>query len=326
MIIALAGGVGGAKLVHGLAQTLPPERLLAVVNTGDDFTHLGLPVCPDLDTVMYTLAGLANPETGWGIAGESWRFMDSLGRLGGETWFRLGDQDLATHVRRKGLLGAGLSLSAATRELASALGVRHRLVPATDDPLRTRVTTDAGEIDFQDYFVRQQCRPTLRALRFEGAAQARPSPAFAEALADPALEAVVICPSNPYLSIDPVLAIGGVREALTAIDVPVIAVSPIVGGQAIKGPAAKIMRELGREPSALEVARHYRGLVDGLVIDTADAGDANAIAALGMTPHVTGTVMKSDADRASLASEVLALAARLRQTAAQGSSTRRRTA
>lgn len=316
MIIALAGGVGGAKLVHGLAQVLAPDKLLAVVNTGDDFTHLGLPICPDLDTVMYTLAGRANPELGWGIAGESWRFMEALERLGGETWFRLGDQDLATHVRRSGLLSAGHTLSEVTAQLMAALGVTHRVVPMSDDPVRTRVMTDAGELAFQDYFVRRRCEPVLRGLRFQGAERARPSAAFLEALRDPGLEAVVICPSNPYLSIDPMLALPGVREALAALAAPVVAVSPIVGGQAIKGPAAKIMRELGRESSSLEVARHYRGLVDALVVDHADASDAKAIAGLGLAPQVTGTVMRSDASRADLAREVVAIATRLQRKGA----------
>lgn len=306
LVVALAGGVGGAKLVHGLAQVLPPDQLLAVVNVGDDFTHLGLRVCPDLDTVMYTLAGLANPQTGWGLAGETWNFMQALERLDGETWFRLGDQDIATHVRRTGLLAAGQTLTEATRQLAQALGVAHRMVPASNDPVSTRVTTDEGKLAFQDYFVRRHCEPTLRSLQFAGVQQAQPSPAFVEALRDPQLTAVIICPSNPYLSIDPILAIPGVREALDALAAPVIAISPIVGGQAIKGPAAKIMRELGREASALEVARHYAGVVDGLVLDTADAAQAQAVAALGLSPRVTGTVMTTDADRASLARDVLA--------------------
>lgn len=305
-IIALAGGVGGAKLVQGLAQVLAPEQLLAVVNTGDDFVHLGVQICPDLDTVMYTLAGRANPVTGWGIEGESWHFMDAMERLGGETWFRLGDQDLATHLRRTQLLAAGHSLSEVTTSLASHLGIAHRIVPATDDRLQTRVMTDAGELAFQDYFVRLRCEPVLRGLRFEGAGQARLSPAFADALHDPQLRAIVICPSNPYLSIDPVLALPGVREALKERRVPVLAVSPIVAGDAIKGPAAKIMRELGHEPSVVEVARHYRGLVDALVIDHADTEAAAAIDALGLTPQITHTVMKSPGDRARLAAEVLA--------------------
>lgn len=304
-IIALAGGVGGAKLVQGLTQVLDPEQLLAVVNTGDDFVHLGVHICPDLDTVMYTLAGRANPVTGWGIDGESWHFMAAMERLGGETWFRLGDQDLATHVRRTELLAAGHTLSEVTARLSHALGIAHPIAPATDNPLQTRVLTDAGELAFQDYFVRQRCEPVLRGLRFDGAAQARLSPAFASALQDPALTAVVICPSNPYLSIDPILAVPGVREALRQRRVPVVAVSPIVAGQALKGPAAKIMRELGREPSVVEVARHYQGLADALVIDTSDRAAAPAIAALGLTPQITDTVMTSTADRARLASEVL---------------------
>ncbi|MFT3721121.1 2-phospho-L-lactate transferase [Pseudorhodoferax sp.] len=308
MIIALAGGVGGAKLVDGLAAVLPPAELLAVVNTGDDFDHLGLRVCPDLDTVMYTLAGRANPETGWGLAGESWQFMQALERLGGETWFRLGDQDLATHVRRTGLLAQGRTLSEVTASLCAALGVAHRVLPMSDDPVRTMVRIDEGEIGFQDYFVRRHCEPVLRGLRYAGAEAARPAPGLLQALGDARLRAIVLCPSNPYLSIAPLLAMPGMRERLRAARVPVVAVSPIVGGQAIKGPAAKIMRELGHAPSALEVARHYRGLVDGCVLDHADAALSEDVAALGIAPLVTATVMHAREDRARLAQEVLAFA------------------
>jgi LPPG:FO 2-phospho-L-lactate transferase len=311
MILALAGGVGGAKLVHGLARILLPEELTAVVNTGDDFEHLGLKICPDLDTVMYTLAGAANPQTGWGLDSESWRFMEALERLGGETWFRLGDQDLATHVRRTRMLAAGETLSAVTAALCSAFGVRHRLVPMSDQRVSTVVATAEGELPFQDYFVRRHCEPVLQSLRFDGAAKAHPSGGFLQALAAPQLRAVVICPSNPYLSIDPLLAVTGVREALQQARVPVIAVSPIVGGEAIKGPAAKIMRELGHEACALEVARHYGALLDGFVLDHADAASAAGVEALGIAPLVTGTVMRSDADREQLGRDVLAFAARL---------------
>ncbi len=306
MIVALAGGVGGAKLVDGLARLLAPGELLAVINTGDDFEHLGLQVCPDLDTVMYTLAGLANTETGWGQAGESWHFMQALEGLGGETWFRLGDRDLATHVRRTQLLADGRTLSQVTRLLCDALGVRHRVVPMSDDSVRTVVDTSEGALPFQHYFVQRRCEPVLKGLHFGGAANAQPQSQWLGALRDPGLRAIVICPSNPYLSIEPMLAIPGIREAIQHAPAPVVAVSPIVGGQAIKGPAAKIMRELGYEPSALEVARHYAGLVDALVIDTADAGAAQAIAALGVHPLVTGTVMSTDAHREQLARDLLA--------------------
>ncbi|EER58376.1 LPPG domain protein containing protein [Acidovorax delafieldii 2AN] len=308
MIIALAGGVGGAKLVHGLAAVLPPEALQVVVNTGDDFDHLGLRVCPDLDTVMYTLAGRANPETGWGLAGETWHFMEALQRLGGETWFRLGDQDLATHVRRTCRLAAGETLSQVTAQLCQSLGIAHPVAPMTNEPVRTMVHTADGELGFQDYFVRRQCAPEVLGLRYAGAAQARPSPALTQALRDPRLRAIVICPSNPYLSIAPLLALPGMRAQLRQAGVPVIAVSPIVGGAAIKGPAAKIMCELGLEVSALEVARHYSPLIDACVLDHADAALASAVNALGIAPLVTGTVMRSMPDRIQLAHEVLGFA------------------
>jgi len=311
MIITLAGGVGGAKLVDGFARLLPSDELLAVVNTGDDFEHLGLQVSPDLDTVMYTLAGLANPQTGWGLAGESWRFLEALERLGGETWFRLGDQDLATHVRRTRMLAEGRPLSDVTTALCNAFGISHRIAPMSDDCVKTMVDTDEGELAFQDYFVRRHCEPMLRGLRYVGASVARPAPALLQALRAPHLRSIVICPSNPYLSIDPLLAIPGVHEALRAAGKPVIAVSPIIGGQAIKGPAAKIMRELGREVSALEVARHYGSLLDGFVFDHADAAMADAVAALGIAPLVTGTVMTSEAHRQQLAGDVLAFATTL---------------
>lgn len=316
MILALAGGVGGAKLVDGLARCVPSGELLAAVNTGDDFEHLGLRICPDLDTVMYTLAGRANPATGWGIAGESWRFMEALAAVGGETWFQLGDQDLATHVHRTTLLARGLALSEVTAGLCSALGVAPRVVPMSDDPVRTMVDSSEGELPFQDYFVRRRCEPVLRGLRFAGAASARPAAPLLEALRSPALRAVVICPSNPYLSIGPFLALPTLRAALLATAAPVVAVSPIVGGRAIKGPAAKIMRELGLQASALEVARHYGALLDGFVLDQADADAACGVEALGIRPLVTGTVMGSDADREQLAREVLAFAANLSATRA----------
>lgn len=313
MIIALAGGVGGAKLAHGLAAVLPPEELQVVVNTGDDFEHLGLHVCPDLDTVMYTLAGRANPETGWGLAGETWRFMEALQHLGGETWFRLGDQDLATHVHRSARLTAGDTLSQVTVQLCQSLGVSHPVAPMSDDAVRTLVRTAGGELGFQDYFVRRQCSPQILGLRYVGAAQARPSPALTRALRSSHLRAVVICPSNPYLSIAPLLALPGMREQLRQAGVPVIAVSPIVGGAALKGPAAKIMRELGLEASALEIARHYGPLIDACVLDHADAALAPAVDALGIAPLVTGTVMRSIPDRIQLAHEVLGLVQRLRR-------------
>lgn len=306
MILALAGGVGGAKLADGLARTLAPEELAIAVNTGDDFEHLGLHVSPDLDTVMYTLAGVANPATGWGLAGETWSFMDALEKLGGPTWFRLGDRDLATHLERTRRLAAGESLSSVTRVLCEKLGLPAALLPMSDDAVRTRVRTDEGWLDFQEYFVREQCRPALREVRYDGAQSAKPSAGLAAALDSPDLEGIVICPSNPYLSVSPILALPGVRDALRASRA-VVAVSPIVGGEAIKGPAAKIMKELGAEVSALGIARWYAGLVGTLVIDRADEALAPAIEALGLRAAVRETVMRDAAGRARLARECVAL-------------------
>ncbi len=315
-VLALAGGVGGAKLAHGLQTALPdPRRLLTVVNTGDDFEHLGLSVSPDLDTVTYTLSGRANPETGWGVAGETWSFMEALAALGGPDWFRLGDRDLATHVERTRRLRAGERLSRVTTELCARFGVPSRVAPMSDDPVRTVVeTAGEGELAFQEYFVRRACEPAVTGLRFDGAAAARPSAAFEAALADPRLAAVVVCPSNPYLSVDPILALPGVRERLARCPAPVVAVSPIVGGRAIKGPAAKIMAELGVEASAAAVAARYRDFLDGFVLDEADRALARAVerdAGGGVRVRVEATVMRTDEDRARLAAGVLAFAREL---------------
>lgn len=300
-VVALAGGVGGAKLAHGLAQVLPAERLTVIVNTGDDFEHLGLSISPDLDTVMYALAGIANPTTGWGRADEGWRFMESLRGYGGPDWFNLGDRDLATHILRTHGLRRGEPLSRVTQALCAALDIGPRVAPMTDDPVRTLVDTDAGELAFQDYFVARRCAPRARAIRFAGAEAARPSEAASTALAGAGL--IVICPSNPFLSIDPILAVPGLRAAVAAH--PTVAVSPIVGGQAIKGPAAKLLGELGHDVSALSVARYFVGVAQGFVLDTIDAGLAPAVEALGLRPFVTDTVMRTDADRAALARAVL---------------------
>lgn len=309
--IAVSGGVGGAKLALGLAGVLPPEQLLIVANTGDDFDHLGLRICPDLDTVMYTLAGLACRERGWGLAGESWNGMDMLRRLGGEAWFQLGDRDLATHLQRSQRLRQGASLSEVTGELCRALGVQHPVVPMSDDEVATIVHTADGKLAFQQYFVREQCRPQVTGFHFEGVAAAQPSPRFASALASPHLKAVLVCPSNPYVSVGPILAVPGVREALAASTAPVVAVSPIVGGLALKGPAAKMMAELGVPASPLAVARHFLGAVDAWVIDEQDAAQAPAIEALGLAVEVAQTVMKSDEDKRALAQVVVDFADRL---------------
>jgi LPPG:FO 2-phospho-L-lactate transferase len=309
-VVALAGGVGGAKLADGLARLLG-ERLSVIVNTGDDFTHLGLHVSPDLDTVMYTLAGIANPKTGWGIAAETWNFMAQIERLGGPAWFRLGDRDLATHVFRTERLAAGETLSAVTGELCRSLGVAAALLPMSDDPVRTMIRSDGGELPFQDYFVRLACAVPVRGIRYEGAESARINPALAALSGQPGLGAIIICPSNPYLSVDPILAVPGMREWLRGQGRPIVAVSPIVGGAAIKGPAAKIMAELGAAASAVGIARHYRGLVDGLVIDEADAGLAGEIAAEGMAVQVARSVMSDTEDRVALARVCLAFAGEL---------------
>ena len=317
MILALAGGVGGAKLAAGLEVALDsPEDLLTVVNTGDDFEHLGLSICPDLDTVMYTLSGRANPETGWGLAGETWHFLEAFGALGGEDWFRLGDRDLATHVERSRRLRGGETLSRVAADLSAHLGVPSRIAPMSDDPVRTVVETrDEGDLPFQEYFVRRRCEPAVQGLRFEGAPAARMSAAFTSALADPMLDAVVVCPSNPYLSVDPILAIPGVRAALAGCAAPVVAVSPIVGGRAIKGPAAKIMGELGVDVSAATVAARYRDLLDGFVLDETDRALATTIesAGAGVRVRVEQTVMRTDEDRARLATSVLGFARFLRE-------------
>ena len=300
-VIALSGGVGGAKLALGLTACLDPDELAILANTADDFEHLGLSISPDLDTVMYTLAGLADPERGWGLAGESWQCMEAMAALGGPDWFRLGDRDLATHLQRSLMLRAGDTLSTVTARLCAALGVRHALLPMSDDPVRTLLTTDRGELAFQAYFVRERCAPRVHALRYEGAASARPNPALLEWLDRGA--AVVICPSNPWLSVDPILALGDLRSRLAAAST--VAISPIVGGRAIKGPAAALMEQLGLVPSAFEVARHYRGLLRGFVLDRVDAGQAEAVRALGMAVLVTDTVMTDVASKQRLAAEVL---------------------
>jgi LPPG:FO 2-phospho-L-lactate transferase len=309
VIVALAGGVGGAKLAAGLARVLPPEDLVIAVNTGDDFEHLGLHVSPDLDTVMYTLAGIANPETGWGRADETWSFMEALARLGGPTWFRLGDRDLATNVERTRRLRAGETLSEVTRDLCARLGVMHAVVPMSDEPVRTVVHTDRGALEFQHYFVRDRCEPRVERIEYRGAAAARPSPALREALGRRDLAGIVLCPSNPYLSVAPILAVPGVREAIAG---RAVAVSPIIAGRAVKGPAAKIMQELGIAPSALEVARYYRGIVRVLVIDRADSGLAASIEAVGIRPVLEDTLMAGDADRERLARACVAILERVR--------------
>jgi LPPG:FO 2-phospho-L-lactate transferase len=309
-VIALAGGVGGAKLADGLAQHLG-EALTVVVNTGDDFEHLGFHISPDLDTVMYTLAGVANKAQGWGVENESWAFLDQLGRLGGPTWFRLGDRDLATHVFRTQRLRAGATLTQVTDELCGSLGVRPRILPMCDEPVSTVVISKGEKIAFQEYFVKLACGVPVESIFFDGAERAQWNKALGSLPAGGEIAALIICPSNPYISVDPILAVPGARAWLKYCRAPVLAVSPIVAGDAIKGPAAKIMRELNIAVSATSVAKHYAGLVDGLVIDTSDGVLSDEIRALGLAVHVTQTVMRSPADRAALAGECLAFARRI---------------
>ena len=304
-VTLLAGGTGGSKLAHGFQMALPPGDLTVIVNVADDAEHHGLLVCPDLDTIMYTLAGIANREQGWGVAGDTFTAMAQLERYGAETWFRIGDADLATHVHRADLMADGASLADATATLAGSLGVPSHLIPATNDRLRTRLTTDEGELDFQAYFVQRGQRDEVRAVRFEGADAARPSPAALVALAT--AELVVIGPSNPIVSIGPILAVPGMREALVASPAPRIGVSGIVAGKALRGPADRMLTSLGHESSAVGVARLYQGLVTHFVIDEQDQALAPRIEALGMGVSVLPTVMRNDGDRASLARALVAL-------------------
>jgi len=315
-VVALSGGVGGAKLADGLHRLLPTGGLTVCCNVGDDFEHLGLHISPDIDTVVYTLAGLADRERGWGVEGETWRFMAGLERLEGETWFQLGDIDLATHVLRTERLRAGEKLSEVTAELAQALGLATRVCPATDDPVRTIVETPDGDLTFQSYFVRERCAPTVTGLRFSGAEDARPSPSVIDALDDAHLQAIVWCPSNPFLSIQPMLAVTGLRDAIARRRVPCVAVSPVIGGEAVKGPLAKMMREMGLPVCSSAIAALYVGLIDGMVIDETDRAEAPAIEALGIKVLTTPTLMRTIEDRGRLADRALTFAVSLRTGAA----------
>ena len=309
-VLALCGGIGGAKLALGLYRVLGAGQLTVVVNTGDDFEHLGLNISPDLDTVLYTLGGVADPERGWGRAQETWQFMESVHAMGGETWFQLGDRDLAVHVLRTQWLKAGESLSAFAAGIVRHLGISARILPMSDAPVSTIVETAEGDLPFQHYFVRRRCEPVVRAIRFAGAKTAAPAAGVLDAITDEALRAIVICPSNPYLSVDPILSVPGIAPALSTGAVPVIAVSPIIGGQAVKGPTAKIMAELGLAVSSEAIAAHYRGVIDGLVVDEADAADRETI---DLPVLVTRTLMRDIADREWLARDVIAFADGLKQ-------------
>ena len=293
-IVALAGGVGGAKLTHGLAQILPPEDLTVIVNTGDDFEYLGLSISPDLDSVCYTLAGLANPETGWGRVDETWQTIVNVKKLGGPDWFNLGDQDLATHLERTRRLKEGQLLSRITRDFCAAWGVKQAVLPMSDQPVHTIVETDEGDLAFQEYFVHRHCEPRVKGFRFEGIEIAEPANGVRDALQS--ADAIVICPSNPWVSIDPILRV------IQKKNKPVVAVSPIIGGQTVKGPAAKMFAELGIEPSALAVANHYRGILQGFVLDDEDSDLKEKIPVQTL---VTNTLMRSITDRARLAQDML---------------------
>lgn len=303
MITVLAGGIGAARFLRGLVDVVDPASVTVIGNTGDDEQFLGLHVSPDLDTVVYTLADAVDPERGWGLANDSYAALEQADRLGEETWFRLGDKDLATHVRRSHLLREGTSLSEATDSVARAFGLTCRLLPMSDDPVRTIVTTDAGELSFQDYFVRRRWQDEVRSIRFQGAEDAQPAPGVIEAIVE--AERVIMAPSNPLVSIGPILAVAGVRQALRDTSASVGAVSPIVGGRALKGPADRMLTSLGHEASAAGVARLYADFLDVLVLDREDSALASEVEASGVRPVVTDTIMRDEASRRALAEATL---------------------
>jgi LPPG:FO 2-phospho-L-lactate transferase len=302
-VVALAGGVGGAKLAAGLQDVLPAGDLTVVVNTADDFDLWGLHICPDLDTVMYTLASIANPETGWGIVDESFETLNMLGRYGEDTWFKLGDRDLATHVLRTDRLRSGETLTEITDRLSGALDLASAVLPMTDDPVSTVLDTPEGRLEFQEYFVRRGQKDEVLGVELRGIEDAGPTEAVLAAISG--ADAIIFCPSNPVVSIGPILALPGMRKALALSRAPKVAVSPIVGGRALKGPADKMLLSLGHEVSSAGVAAIYAGLVDGMVVDTVDDDDRAGIEAIGMRVLVTDSVMREAGDRARLASETL---------------------
>jgi LPPG:FO 2-phospho-L-lactate transferase len=305
--------VGGAKLAHGLAMALPPHELSVIVNTGDDFRHLGLSISPDVDSVIYALAGLSDPIRGWGRRDETWRFMEALKGLGGETWFQLGDGDLALHVERSWRLAHGATLSEVTAHMCRALAISTPVLPMSDDPVRTRVLTAEGWLDFQDYFVRRRCQPAVREFMFAGAENARAQPDALAALERQDLRAIIICPSNPFVSIEPILAVPGIRAAIERSDAPLVGVTPIIGGKAVKGPAAKMMGELGLDVSAAAVARRYAGIIDGFVVDQIDPIPQPLD---GVMFFRAATLMDSADSRLRLAQAVLQAAETLKATRA----------
>jgi LPPG:FO 2-phospho-L-lactate transferase len=304
-VLAFAGGVGGAKLALGLCKIVPPERLVICVNTGDDDSFHGLHVSPDLDTMMYTLVGLSDPDSGWGLHGDTFTALSMLKQYGVDTWFNLGDRDFATHIRRTQLLGQGATLSQVTQELCRSLGVEHQVIPMSDDPVRTVLETPDGDLSMQDYFVRLRAQPVVRTVRYDGAQAAKPSPDLESALSD--AEIILFCPSNPFLSLGPILAVTGVADMLKKSPAKRIAVSPIVGGDSVKGPAGKIMAELGQEVSCVGVAKQYRDFCDVLVIDRQDSDRASEIEELGVTPVVEPIIMQTESDKVALARTVIAL-------------------
>ena len=304
-ILAITGGVGGAKLALGLSRILNPEQVMFAVNVGDDFTHLGLHISPDIDSLTYALAQENNQELGWGRADESWAFLDSFKTLGGESWFQLGDRDLAVHLRRTELLDSGLSLSEVTAELFSRLGVKYRCWPMSESKVSTKVYTDDSLLSFQHYFVRDHCAHEVKSIMFDGSEQAQPPQDLIEYFNDPDLAGVIICPSNPYLSIDPILSVKSIRRALACCVAPVIAISPIINGESVKGPTSKIMAELKLELSAKTVAMHYDGLINGFVLDTLDQQLVGEIEDTACAVLVTNTMMNTLDDKAVLAQTVL---------------------
>jgi LPPG:FO 2-phospho-L-lactate transferase len=302
-IVALAGGVGGAKLVDGLAKVLHPKDLTVIVNTGDDFHHWGLKICPDLDTVCYTVAGFANPETGWGRRDESWKVLSEISQLKGEDWFKIGDRDLATHIERTERIASGKRLSEVTRSFCQSWGIAISVLPMTDEPVATIVKTqEQGDLAFQEYFVHQHCEPTVKGFKFTGVEFSRPSPGVLESIAE--ADAVIFSPSNPWVSLDPILSVPGIAPAVKKTKI-VAAVTPIIAGATIKGPAAKMFLELGIEPSAFAVAQHYEGMITHFILDELDRDLDTEIAGLGISTLCTNTVMKSTDDRHKLAADVL---------------------
>ena len=308
-VVALAGGVGGAKLAAGLQAALPPGNLTVVVNTADDFDLWGLHICPDLDTVTYTLAGVVNPETGWGMENETFDTLDMLSRYGEDAWFKLGDRDLATHILRTSRLRSGESLTSVTSAISGALGIPASILPMCDDPVSTVLDTPAGELEFQEYFVRRGQRDEVHGITLRGIQDARPTSPVFDALSG--AEAIVFCPSNPVVSIGPILAVPGMREAIAASRAPKVVVSPIIGGRALKGPADRMLASLGHEVSSVGVARMYEDIVDGMVIDSVDEDVREEIFELGMDVHATDAVMRGEPDRERLAREVMDFASSL---------------